>query len=31
MDRETGGDTNCNWHAQYSHEQVCTETERLGN
>ena len=31
MERESGGDTNCNWFALYSHQKICTRTGRVGN
>ena len=31
MGHESDGDTNCNWHARYSHQRIGTETGGLGN
>ena len=31
MEHESDSDTNCNWHARYSHKRICTETEGLRN
>ena len=31
MERESDGDTNCNWCAQYSHQRIGTGTVGLGN
>ena len=31
MELESDGDTNCYWHARYSHQRISTVTEGLGN
>ena len=31
MEHKSDGDTNCNWHAQFSHQKISTEMGWLGN
>ena len=31
MEYESNGDTNCNWHAWYSHQRIDKETRGIGN
>ena len=31
MERESDGNTNCNWCARYSHQRIGTGTGRLGD
>ena len=31
MEREGGGDTNCNWSGRYSHQRIDKGTGGLGN
>ena len=31
MEHENDGDTSCNWHTRYSHQNIGNGTEGLGN